>query len=131
MKSNKKRGNEFEQELAMILSANDMWVHVFQQNSDGQPADIIACNKQHSFLIDAKVCLNSFSTDRIEDNQELAMYIWLQRVGTMPYFAIKFEKTGNIYMVDYVWLSTSKKKNLSEEDIAYMGKTLEEWVNDL
>ena len=40
--SNKKLGNSFEAELCEILSMYGFWAHNLAQNSDGQPADVLA-----------------------------------------------------------------------------------------
>lgn len=77
MKSNKKLGNDFEQEVCKTLALNGYWVHNFANRTNGQPADIIAVKDGVACLIDAKVCSNGvFQTSRIEENQVLSMKRW-------------------------------------------------------
>ena len=42
MVSNKKLGNDFEQEFCNILSSKGYWVHNFANRKNGHPADVIA-----------------------------------------------------------------------------------------
>ena len=76
--SNKKIGNDFEREFAELLFEHGFWVHVFAQNKDGQPADIIAVKNKKAYLIDCKVCSTKkgFDISRMEENQDLSMDLW-------------------------------------------------------
>lgn len=129
--SNKKTGNDFESEFCDMLYDQGFWSHNFANNHNGQPADVIACKGELAYLIDCKNCATDyFKNSRIEDNQHLAMTLWKERVDTPPLFAIKFEKTGNIYMIRYQNLIESGLKRLSEEDIVKEGGvTYNEWIN--
>ena len=88
--SNKKLGNSFEEEFAELLYEHGFWVHLLQQNSAGQPADIIATKNKTPLLIDCKQCTNNrFPLSRIEDNQHSAMDLWRDRGNGEPWFALK------------------------------------------
>ena len=87
---NKKLGNDFEKELSEILYDAGYWVHLLNQNKNGQPADIIAVRSGGAYLIDAKVCTYEvFPFRRIEENQQLAMDMWIECGNIEPYFALK------------------------------------------
>ena len=69
MKSNKKLGSDFEQEVCQELAQEGYWVHNFANRKNGQPMDIIAVRENIACLIDAKVCTNGiFKISRIEEN---------------------------------------------------------------
>ena len=77
MKSNKKLGNDFEQEVCQILANAGYWAHNFANRTNGQPVDIIAARNGRAVIIDAKVCSHGFfETRRLEENQILAMRKW-------------------------------------------------------
>ena len=127
---NKKLGNDFEQELCEILADSGYWVHNFANRKNGQPADIIAVKDGGAYLIDAKVCsYEVFPFRRIEENQCLAMDMWLECGNASPQFALKCR--NEIYMVSY---STIKdlikkgKKQLNFEDMNKYGVRLATWL---
>ena len=79
MKSNKKLGSDFEQEVCQELAQEGYWVHNVANRKNGQPMDIIAVRENIACLIDAKVCTNGiFKISRIEENQVLSMRRWFQ-----------------------------------------------------
>lgn len=127
---NKKLGNKFEKELSEILYDAGYWVHLLNQNKNGQPADIIAVRNGGAYLIDAKVCTYEvFPFRRIEDNQHLAMDMWTECGNTTPYFALKCR--NEIYMVS--WNSIKDlikkgKKQLNFEDMNKYGTRLATWL---
>ena len=127
---NKKLGNNFEKELSDILYDAGYWVHLLNQNKNGQPADIIAVKNRMAFLIDAKVCTYEvFPFRRIEDNQQLAMDMWIECGNIEPYFALKCR--NEIYMVGYTTikdLMRNGKKQLNLEDMNKYGMRLATWL---
>lgn len=127
---NKKIGNDFEQELCEILADTGFWVHNFANRKNGQPADIIAVKNNKSFLIDAKVCsFEVFPFRRIEDNQHLAMDIWIECGNTAPYFALRAR--NDVYMVPYDTIKDlikKGKKQLNFEDMNKYGTRLATWL---
>jgi len=79
MKSNKKLGNDFEQEVCQILAERGFWAHNFANRTNGQPVDIIAAIDGQAVIIDAKVCSKGFfETRRLEENQVLAIRKWFE-----------------------------------------------------
>lgn len=126
--SNRKLGNDFESEFCKILFDNGFWVHNLAQNKAGQPSDVIAVKDGKAYLIDCKVCSGkTFNMSRIEENQNLAMYLWCERGNGYGYFAIKFEE--NIYMISLFSLNHAKKKTFTEEWFSENGFTLNGWLN--
>ena len=128
---NRTVGGKFEQELSHILADNGFWVHVFQQNKAGQPADLIAVKGKFHTLIDCKVCENGFfSFDRIEDNQKLAMKKFTNRAYELCYFALKLSD-GSIRMVSLSRLETIRNrgnKRLGEKEIPVQTWLLDDWL---
>ena len=128
--SNKTLGNGFEAELSELLSQHGFWVHLLNANKAGQPADIVAVKNKVAHLIDAKVCSNrGFALSRVEENQELAMALWVECGNGLGWFAIKIP-TGEIYMLPHVAVIGLKhsQSSLSFEEIAKLGIPLEKWV---
>lgn len=128
--NNKQAGNDFEQELCEILADAGYWTHNFANRKNGQPADIIAVKNKRAFLIDAKVCsFEVFPFRRIEENQILAMNIWIECGNTTPYFALKAR--NEVYMVSYDSikdLAEKGKKQLNIEDMNKYGVRLATWI---
>lgn len=129
--SNKKIGNDFENEFGEILSENGFWVHNFAQNQAGQPADVIAVRDGGSFLIDCKVCITGrFQLNRIEENQQLAMKHWVDMGNEEAWFALKIE--NSIVMMRYsdLMLLKTVKSSLNKSEILKHGVMFEKWVDN-
>ena len=129
--TNKKLGNDFEQELCERLSEYGFWCHCMTMNKSGQPADVIAVRNKQAYLIDAKVIssLRGFALSRVEENQDLAMDLWNMRGNGQGWFAFKLPN-GEIYMLPHFTvkaLMVSQSK-LSIAEIYQIGKSLEKWV---
>lgn len=127
--TNKKLGNDFEQELCEKLSEYGFWVHCMTQNKAGQPADIIAVKDKRAYLIDAKVCSSrGFALSRVEENQDLAMDLWNQCGNGQGWFALKV--SDEIYMIPHLCITSymARKSSLNIEEIKTLGKSLETWV---
>lgn len=129
--SNKSAGTRFERDLASILSDNWFWVHLFQDNKNGQPCDVIAAKHGKSYLIDCKECETKFfQLRRMEENQLNAMTLF-EMLGNEPgLFAIRFP-TGHIYMMHYrkmkeMWDADFKK--IDETVCRARGLRIEEWL---
>ena len=127
---NKKLGNKFEKELSEILYDAGYWVHLLNQNKNGQPADIIAVKNKKAYLIDAKVCsLEKFVFKRVEENQHLSMQMFIDCGNTTPYFALKAR--NEIYMLSYKTirdLISQGKKQLNFEEINKYSTRLSTWL---
>lgn len=118
---NKKLGNDFEKELSEILYDAGYWVHLLNQNKNGQPADIIAVKNKKAYLIDAKVCsLEKFAFKRVEENQRLSMQMFIDCGNTTPYFALKAR--NEIYMLSYKTIRDLIKQGKKQLDFAEINK---------
>jgi len=127
--TNKKLGNDFEQELCEKLSEYGFWCHNMALNKSGQPADIIAVRNKIAYLIDAKVCsCKGFALSRVEENQDLAMHLWEQRGNGQGWFALKLR--DEIYMIPHFCIKSymAQQSSLSIDEITTLGKPLEKWV---
>ena len=127
--SNKKVGNDFENEFCNLLSVNGFWVHNLAQNQAGQPADVIAVRDGKAFLIDCKVCSTGrFQLKRIEENQQLAMEHWLDMGNDEVWFALKLD--DNIVMINYLDLMGLKMihSSLNTKEIFKQGIMIEDWI---
>lgn len=131
--SNKASGTRFENDFAEILDDRGFWVHLLQQNSTGQPCDIVAVNCNGlAFLIDAKETKSGrFSFERIEDNQFYAMEKFQSKTGFVGWFAIRLED-------DSIWMFTRdffnaamdmKKYSLNEKEIKTYGTPIGRWLD--
>ena len=128
--TNKKLGNDFEQELCEKLFEYGFWVHSLAMNKAGQPADIIAVRNKTAYLIDAKVCSSKgFALSRVEENQELAMTLWKESGNGQGWFAIKLP-TEEIYMIPHICIQAYRKRQstLSFTEIYELGTSLRKWV---
>ena len=127
--NNKKSGNQFETELCEILSKHGFWCHNMAQNSDGQPADVIAVKNGYAYLIDCKVCSTGrFALNRIEENQALAMKLWRECGNGGGWFALKFG--DKIYMAPLGLLESYRNLHASipESFVANWDLDIEEWL---
>lgn len=128
--TNKKIGNDFEQELCEKLSEHCFWTHNMAMNKSGQPADIIAVRNKVAYLIDAKVCSSrGFALSRVEENQELAMELWEQCGNGQGWFAFKLP-TEEIFLMPLILIKAYKRGQayLSCSEIQKHGKPLGKWV---
>ncbi len=131
MRSNKKLGNDFEQEVCRTLAQEGFWVHNFANRKNGQPMDIIAVIDNKPILIDAKVCSNGiFKTSRIEENQVLSMRRWFQTGSNLAMLWLKLSDGT----VGVIMLNSEKelnelleRKTLNEAQIRQMSFGI--WTN--
>ena len=127
--SNKTIGNRFEQDLCEMLSEYGFWVHNMMMSKAGQPADIIAVRNGKAYLIDAKVCSNDeFPLKRVEENQTLAMDLWVDRGNGQGWFALKLN--DEVYMLPHILIKALAKNQskLSDTRIRECGTPLGKWV---
>ena len=128
--SNRRDGVRFEKELCELLSGFGFWAHDLAQNSQGQPFDVIAARNGCTSPIDCKVCSkNIFKTERVEENQYLAMRLWEQTGNGSGWFALKLND-GSVYMISLAGMETQMftKTVISEREIRSLGVPLAEWV---
>ena len=136
--NNKQEGNHFESDFAGLMYDRGFWTHRLTANAAGQPADIIAVKNGKAYLIDCKVCSgNLFPFSRIEENQQLAMDLWLMRGNTEPQFALRVAERLDygipiyrVYMVAYTTLKELMKEqnSISLADIVKYGVEFGKWV---
>lgn len=128
--SNKKIGNEFEQEFCELLYQHGYWVHNFAMNQAGQPADVIAVKDKTAYLIDCKVCTNdTFALSRVEENQHFSMEFWKMCGNGEGWFALKVDN-GVIMIPHFSIVALSHEKStLNLNDIREYGVKLERWLN--
>ena len=108
--TNKKIGNDFEQEYAEILSENGWWVTLLtpKRHIGSQPADIIAVKNNKAILIDCKTCESHlFPISRIEFNQRNAYKKFKECGNDNYYLVIKYNK--KIYKVNMKEIDFTQK----------------------
>lgn len=103
--NNKRIGNDFEKELAEILSKEGYWVTYItpKQHIRSQPCDLIAIKDNKATLIDCKTCkTHLFPISRIEENQWQA-YKKYKKCGNSNFvLAIKYENKIYIIPLDII-----------------------------
>lgn len=131
MVSNKAAGTRFEKEFAGILADHWFWVHLFQDNKNGQPCDVIAVKDDHAYLFDCKDCQTDiFTLSRIEENQYNAMILF-SMMGNMPgMFAIRFPDK-QIFLLPYTKMQELQEagfKRINATVCRTQGISMEEWI---
>lgn len=131
MVSNKTAGSRFEKEFAGILADHWFWVHLFQDNKNGQPCDVIAVKNGRAYLIDCKDCQSEiFPLSRIEENQINAMILFSMMGNAPGMFAIRFPDR-KIYLLQYTKLQELQEagfKRINETVCRTQGIPLEQWL---
>ena len=130
--SNKAIGTKFEREFAEILASQGFWVHLFQDNRNGQPCDVMAARNGRTWLFDCKECQGSFFLlSRMEENQYNAMHLFEMTGNSRGKFAVRFSQE-EIYLVDYWQLKVLMSKGLKRidrMDCRIYGEDLQVWLN--
>lgn len=114
MVSNKKLGTAFEREVCRRLAEYGYWVHFIMPDARGaQPFDIIAVRGGVPYAIDCKTCVaQSFSINRLEDNQVMAFDHWIKCGNSDPLIvALHNEK---LYCISYSELKIKGKYKFKE-----------------
>ena len=121
MKSNKKTGSDFEQDVCQLLADQGYWVHNFANRANGQPVDIIAARMGRATIIDAKVCSKGyFETRRLEENQILSMRKWFacKNFDAFLFFLLPDESIYSLWIKnDFALNELLDKKRLTETEI--------------
>ena len=129
--SNKAIGTRFERDFAAALNEHGFWVHLFQDNYNGQPCDVIAARNGHTYLFDCKECVgNFFRLDRMAENQLNAMKLFELTGNSRGKFAIRFGGMQT-YLVDYWQLMALKDKGhkqINRMDCRLYGMEFSAWV---
>ena len=121
--NNKRLGNSFENNLALILSNEGYWVSLFppKNHSNSQPADMIAVRDDVAILIDAKTLNNKsglFPISRIEENQIFAAKKFKECGNSWYNFAILWNDT--IYMIPFETIDFNEKSIDMKEQISFL-----------
>jgi len=131
--NNKVVGTKFEREFAEMLAKHRFWVHLFQDNKNGQPCDIVAAYGGHTYLIDCKNCEKDyFLLSRMEENQYNAMELFKRMGNEDGWFAIQFSG-GDIYMLPYwkiIMMQEHGVKRLSKQECKLYGMVFIQWLYD-
>ena len=129
--SNKAAGTQFEKEFSQTLSEHGFWVHLFQDNRNGQPCDVIAARSGRAYLIDCKDCQKDFfRLSRMEENQLNAMKLFELTGNGSGKFAIRFSPSET-YMVNYWQLATLRDKGykkINQMDCRLYGMEFSAWL---
>ena len=128
---NKTAGTAFEREFACRLAAEGFWVHLFQDNRNGQPCDIMAAREGETYLFDCKNCDRKyFRLSRMEANQLNAMELFCRAGNRGGMFAIRFPR-GPVWLADYRVLRGLRDqgvKSLGISEIRTYARSLEDWL---
>lgn len=120
----------FEHEFAEQLAAQGFWVHVLQDNKNGQPFDIIAARNGTTYVFDCKDCQNDkFQLSRIEENQKNAMLLWAETGNQAGLFALQM--TERIYVIALKAIMILKEQGLKQigiHELNRYGRTIEQWI---
>lgn len=129
--NNKAAGTQFEKEFSQTLSEHGFWVHLFQDNRNGQPCDVIAARSGRAYLIDCKDCRKDFfRLSRMEENQLNAMKLFELTGNGSGKFAIRFPR-AETYLVNYWQLAALKDrgyKKIDPMDCRLYGVELSAWL---
>ena len=131
MVSNKTAGSRFEKEFAGILADHWFWVHLFQDNKNGQPCDVIAAKDGHAYLFDCKNCeTDCFQLSRAEENQINAMILFSMMGNAVGMFAIRFPDE-QVHLLPYTKLQELQEagfKRINATVCRTQGMPLEQWL---
>lgn len=134
MVNNKKAGTDFEREFAELMAARGFWVHLFQDNKNGQPCDVMASRNGVTYLFDCKDCKNDyFLVSRMEENQYNAMHLFELTGNEKGKFALRFSNQ-RIYLIDYDlirYLQGKGLKRIGEAVCEIHASRLDTWLGNL
>lgn len=126
--SNKSEGNKIEKLFCQYLKERGFWTHNFQQNSAGQPVDVIVCKNGKAILVDCKLCSSNkgFSSNRVEENQRLSMEMFEKCGNQKGQFLLALsENPTDWYM--FLLDTIDVFKTLTREEIQHYGVNIEKW----
>lgn len=105
--TNKKIGNDSENDLCALLSSKGWLCHRMAPNEAGQqPCDVVAIKNGEGVLIDVKHCDKPFlATSRIEPNQQ-SCFDYAESLGNKCGFMCHYE--GKFYWLNWAAVDMSK-----------------------
>jgi len=134
MVNNKKTGTDLEREFAELLAGKGFWVHMFQDNKNGQPCDVVAARNGVTYLFDCKSCEKDyFLLSRMEENQYNAMHLFEMTGNEKGKFALRFNNQTT-YLIDYAlikYLQDKGIKKIDKLDCWKYGCDIETWLRTL
>ena len=116
MYSNKKIGNDTENEFADMMYKKGWWVHIFADKVNGQPCDIVMIKDKVTWMLDVKhVAVNKqyFLHSRIEENQRNVFNMLSVRNFHNTGFAIKFD--DGWYLLKYSNINQESKRTFKKD----------------
>lgn len=126
--SNKSSGSAFEHDLAQYMSRRGWWAHIFQDNRNGQPFDIVLARDGRTQVGDCKVCEDDvFRLSRMEPNQISAMTYWVECGNEDPWYFILLEMSDLVVSIRFSDLMKARKagvKSLNADQMQEMGELL-------
>ena len=126
--SNKSSGNAFERDLAQYMARKGYWAHIFQDNRNGQPFDIVLAKDGDVQVGDCKVCeRDTFSLSRMEPNQISAMTYWMECGNKDPWYFILLEMSDLVVKIRFSDLIQARKdgtKTLNADQVQQMGELI-------
>lgn len=111
--NNKKLGNDFEKEMAEILSRKGYWVVMItpKNHINSQPMDLVAAKNNILYCFECKTLHSKnkkFPLSRIEQNQRSA-YKKLKETGNNNYYLIVKWNDEDIYSIPFQNIDFGKK----------------------
>lgn len=100
-----------------MFHANGFWALRIPRNERGaQPFDILAIKDDKVYAVDCKVCARkTFSLDRIEDNQWIAMEIMAMQTNAIVGFLVYHN--NQIFFLSYFDAIWARKRGLASIDL--------------
>lgn len=113
--NNKKLGTQWEKDFCDMLASQGYWVHFMTPDNRGaQPFDVIAVKAGEAYAYDCKTCASdTFSIDRLEDNQVMAFEKWIRCGNTNPNIAVLHD--NKIYLIEYAQLKNFGRIKLNDD----------------
>ena len=120
-KSNKQKGNKFEDDFGNLLKEMGYWVHSVAgaSHTGSQPCDLIAMKDSKSFLIDCKTLENKnglFPISRIEENQRLAFERYVKCNNNIDNFLLAILWNNCVYTVRFKNIDFNQKSYKIQDD---------------
>lgn len=110
---NKSMGTVFEREFAEFMSDRGFWVHILQDNRNGQPFDVIAARNGCTYVFDCKVCEgDKFLLSRMEPNQISSMKLWEECGNEQGMFVIAYRKASQFCAIPFHRLMKLKEEGV-------------------
>lgn len=108
--NNKTLGNNFEKEMAQMLSKIGYWATFLENKKHigSQPCDLLVSKNDKATMLDCKTCSSYlFPISRIEENQWLASKKWYETGNKRFALAIKYQE--QIYFVPFCKINKKEK----------------------